>query len=1019
MQSVEENGTTPVGGVCVTLTGPASYSVCDDQTGDADPSPGNIEIDGVVAGNYTFTLKRPPAFQPVGDVPQTVSVTAGQFTTLALTFRAIPPDVLTAVASPATQATGVVVFGIAVADGSPPPSGVCVQLTGSADYQACDDQDGDADLTPGSIEIDGVALGTYTLTVTAPAGYEAVAPPPTVEVPSTDLVSVPLTLRVAGSPVPSPEATPAEAAGGFVIILGYEDDGTTPRGGFCVALSGPATYTVCDDQAGDADLTTGSIELDNVPAGKYALTVTPPDGYETVESPASVEAKSGDLTQIAVRMRPAATPAVGTPAPAETASPEPAAGFVVFQILDDVSGEALGGACVDLTGQATYSVCDDQDGDADPTPGSIEIDNVPAGDYALTITPPDGYDAVEPPAKVQVPAGDVTQVPLAFRAAATPPAGTPVSTAAATPEQPATGFVVLQVFAQDGTTPLDGACLDLAGPATYSACDGQDGDADPTPGSIEIDNVVAGDYDVAIKAPVDYEPAGELPTTLHVDPGAPASLTATFRPVATPQPTEAATEAPTETPTEEATPPPASGSLAITKVDAADQTKTLPGACFAITATADGTSFEACDDDNDGVTRFEGLVPGDWSIHETQAPAGYAAGPDQTVTVAEGAEAAATVTDEVLPPQTGTLAAIAVDADDKPLAGACYAATGPDGAAVDGCDDDGDGRADLGAVAVGDWQVRQTAPPPAHDSADPPEQTVTVATDQPGEARFVNAATPTDRVKFPPALPKPTSVTVVGDFQDELGCPQDNDPTCPTTALKENHGVWTGVFAMSPGAHTFRIVAKSDVERSLGQGGDPNGADLTVTVPAEATGVYVEYDSATGRIIAAPRATLAQVVTDAGAVDLRPIEHGQFEGYFDAPAGTVNYQILLNGQSVTQDQIELDQESRIHTVVGADGTVVTIETVTPASLAVTRTDAGGTAVPGSCFAAVDGNGALAGQACDADDGATDGITTIAFPNGIREGTFTLKETVAPAGATPAPDQTVDLHAGDNQAQVAV
>ncbi|MEA2511232.1 MAG: hypothetical protein QOJ59_719, partial [Thermomicrobiales bacterium] len=150
---------------------------------------------------------------------------------------------------------------------------------------------------------------------------------------------------------------------------------------------------------------------------------------------------------------------------------------------------------------------------------------------------------------------------------------------------------------------------------------------------------------------------------------------------------------------------------------------------------------------------------------------------------------------------------------------------------------------------------------------------------------------------------------------------------------------------------------------------------------------------------------------------LRPIEHGLFEGFFDAPAGTLTVQVLFNGQPVSEDQKELDRDGRIHIVVGADGAIVAIEGIDTARITVTRTDSAGGAVTGACFAVLADNGALAGQACDADDGTADGITTIDFPNGIREGAYTLKETLTPEGASLAPDQPVDLRLGDNQAQV--
>src|SRR5262249_5225636 len=153
-------------------------------------------------------------------------------------------------------------------------------------------KEGDADPTPGSIEIDNVTAGDYALSVTPPDGYSAVEPPVTVHVGTSEPTQVTLAFRAAatpqvGTPVSTGEATPAQAATGVVVVLGYEEDGTTPVGGFCIGLTGPATFTVCDDKEGDADLTPGSIELDAVPVADYALAVTPPDGYEVVEAPTS------------------------------------------------------------------------------------------------------------------------------------------------------------------------------------------------------------------------------------------------------------------------------------------------------------------------------------------------------------------------------------------------------------------------------------------------------------------------------------------------------------------------------------------------------------------------------------------------------------------------------------------------------------------------------------------------------------------------------------------------------------
>jgi uncharacterized surface anchored protein len=419
------------------------------------------------------------------------------------------------------------------------------------------------------------------------------------------------------------------------------------------------------------------------------------------------------------------------------------------------------------------------------------------------------------------------------------------------------------------------------------------------------------------------------------------------------------------------------------------------------------------------VTRFDGLAAGEWTIAETQAPENYAPGAVQTVTINEGEETTATVVNDLLPPQLGGFVALVVDPDGNPLAGACYTAVGPDGAAVDGCDDDGDGRIEFGQVAVGDWTVRQIYPAPGSFPADPAEQLVTVNQDETVEFRFVNQLRPADQRELPPPSPKPNSVVATGDFQDELGCASDDDPTCEATALVDNRGVWSTVLPIPPGTYTMRLVGRNDAARLLGQDGQPLGPGFIVTVPEGTIGVYVEYDSLTGRIIASPRATQAALVTNNGSITLAPRENGQFDGYVDAPAGLLSFQVLFNGEVVTEDQRELETDSRVHIVVDRDGVVVTFEPVSMVSLQVNRFDADGNAVPGSCFALLTDRGAIVGQFCDDDDQTMDGITTMVFANGLREavGTYTLVETLSPEGATPAQEQTVDLVTGENSVDV--
>ena len=161
---------------------------------------------------------------------------------------------------------------------------------------------------------------------------------------------------------------------------------------------------------------------------------------------------------------------------------------------------------------------------------------------------------------------------------------------------------------------------------------------------------------------------------------------------------------------------------------------------------------------------------------------------------------------------------------------------------------------------------------------------------------------------LPPPLPAPNRVALSGTFQTALGCAADLDPSCPQTQLQNNRdGSWSAVLPVPPGDYTFRVLASSDQDRSLGVGGDPNGADLTLSVPGDAAGAYFAYDSLSGEITAEPVAGLVTLATDLGEqLAMAPVRQGGYEVTWDAQPGTYGFQILVNGQPVAQDTISLD-----------------------------------------------------------------------------------------------------------------
>ncbi len=287
----------------------------------------------------------------------------------------------------------------------------------------------------------------------------------------------------------------------------------------------------------------------------------------------------------------------------------------------------------------------------------------------------------------------------------------------------------------------------------------------------------------------------------------------------------------------------------------------------------------------------------------------------------------------------------------------------------------------------------------------------TAASAAPGTATTASPSRAQEpRPGTPPPLPAPTEVSVVGTFPPGA---------CPTgaCALSEEAGIWTGTFPIPAGRYTFRLSAVSDLERSIGEGGDPEGDDIDLRVPNDAAGVYFSYNTHTGEIIAEPIDQFVTLASDLGAFDFAPIANGQYELYLDSPAGTYAFQVEVDGQPVgAPDQISLDVPARVHLIVDGSGTVLVKETVTSvATLTVNKSDGAGVPWTNACFAVYDDNDLL-GQACDTDDGSSDGTTTIPFPNGVDPGTYTLAETATDEGDPSSDEQQIQLSPGPNSAE---
>jgi hypothetical protein len=170
----------------------------------------------------------------------------------------------------------------------------------------------------------------------------------------------------------------------------------------------------------------------------------------------------------------------------------------------------------------------------------------------------------------------------------------------------------------------------------------------------------------------------------------------------------------------------------------------------------------------------------------------------------------------------------------------------------------------------------------------------------------------------------------------------------------------------------------------------------------------------TGEILAVPYTYQFAVQVDGDqSFAIPPSPNGGWDGYIDAGPGVHIGQSIVDGNAFG-DPFEIDagQSGRVHILIDASGTVLTVEPVDTATLKVTKTDANGSPIGGACFTVYIGD-KVAGQECDVSDG-NDGTTSIRFPNSVPGGDLTLAETGPPPHVA---DLTIHLGPGDNQIQV--
>ncbi|MGC9041155.1 MAG: alpha-amylase family glycosyl hydrolase, partial [Roseiflexus sp.] len=98
--------------------------------------------------------------------------------------------------------------------------------------------------------------------------------------------------------------------------------------------------------------------------------------------------------------------------------------------------------------------------------------------------------------------------------------------------------------------------------------------------------------------------------------------------------------------------------------------------------------------------------------------------------------------------------------------------------------------------------------------------------------------------------PDPSSVTIAGSFQSELGCPGDWQPECAITRLVYDAAdqVWQATFTIPAGTWEYKAALNGSWDENYGANAQRNGANIPLTLSAAAS-VRFYYDHETHWVV--------------------------------------------------------------------------------------------------------------------------------------------------------------------------
>ena len=91
----------------------------------------------------------------------------------------------------------------------------------------------------------------------------------------------------------------------------------------------------------------------------------------------------------------------------------------------------------------------------------------------------------------------------------------------------------------------------------------------------------------------------------------------------------------------------------------------------------------------------------------------------------------------------------------------------------------------------------------------------------------------------------PSSVTVVGSLQEELGCPGDWQPDCAMTYLAYDAAddVWQASWTVPSGSYEYKAALNNSWDENYGANAQPGGANIALTADADPIKFYYDHKS--------------------------------------------------------------------------------------------------------------------------------------------------------------------------------